>query len=84
MRTSPAPFLAAYSPFAGQHGNEIPSYRIYDADGDVVAETDNGKPAGQQQADARARPTCAMHSPNRQKRRRPSSTGGRKVTWRRP
>jgi hypothetical protein len=52
MRTSPAPFLAAYSPFADQHGNEIPSYRIYDANGDVVAETDSGKPDGQQEADA--------------------------------
>ena len=49
---SPAPFVVEYSAFEDQHGNEIPSYRIYDAEGDRVAETDSGKPDSQQAADA--------------------------------
>lgn len=49
---SPAPFILEYSPFEDQHGNEIPSYRIFDAEGDVVAETDSGKPDSRQEADA--------------------------------
>ena len=52
IRHSPAPFILEYSCFEDQHGNEIPSFRIYDADGDVVAETDSGKPADQQESDA--------------------------------
>lgn len=50
---SPALFVVEYSAFEDQHGNEIPSFRIYDAEGDAVAETDSGKPANQQEADAR-------------------------------
>jgi hypothetical protein len=49
---SPSPFLVEYSPFKGRHGNEIPSFRIHDAEGNPVAETDSGKPKGQQEADA--------------------------------
>lgn len=49
---SPAPFLAEYSPFEGQDGRDIPSFRIYDANGDQVAETDSHKPAEIQEADA--------------------------------
>jgi hypothetical protein len=49
---SPSPFLVEYSPFKGQHGNEIPSFRIHDAEGNPVAETDSGKPESQQEADA--------------------------------
>ena len=52
IRHSPAPFILEYICFEDQHGNEIPSFRIYDADGDVVAETDSGKPADQQESDA--------------------------------
>jgi len=52
MRTSPAPFSAEYEPFTGRDGGEIPSFRIYDANSDVVAETDSGKPCEQQEADA--------------------------------
>lgn len=49
---SPTPFNIEYSPFKGQDGQEIPSYRIFDAEGGVVAETDSGKPERQQAADA--------------------------------
>ena len=40
---------------ARQDGNAIPSWRIFDANGDRVAETDSGKPDSQQEADARLR-----------------------------
>jgi hypothetical protein len=50
---SPSPFLVESSPFQGQQGNEIPSFRIHDAEGNPVAETDSGKPEDQQEADAR-------------------------------
>jgi hypothetical protein len=49
---SPAPFISEHSPFEDQHGNEIPSYRIFDANGDKVAETDSDKPDDMQSADA--------------------------------
>jgi len=49
---SPAPFITEYQPFSGSDGAEIPSFRIYDAEGDVVAETDSGKPVAVQSADA--------------------------------
>ena len=49
---SPAPFTTEYSAFEDQHGNEIPSYRIFDAEGDKVAETDSNKPENVQCADA--------------------------------
>jgi hypothetical protein len=49
---SPAPFITEYSPFEAQDGHEIASYRIYDAKGDKVAETDSEKPADLQCADA--------------------------------
>lgn len=51
-RFSPAPFIAEYAPFTGADGGEIPSFRIFDANGDVVGETDSGKPLEQQGADA--------------------------------
>jgi hypothetical protein len=50
---SPSPFFVEYTPFQGRHGNEIPSFRVHDAEGNPVAETDSGKPRGQQEADAR-------------------------------
>jgi hypothetical protein len=49
---SPGPFTVEYSPFKAQDDREIPSFRIFDADGDQVAETDSGKPEDMQQADA--------------------------------
>lgn len=49
---SPAPFITEYQPFTGPDGAEIPSFRVYDAKGDVVAETDSGKPVAVQSADA--------------------------------
>jgi hypothetical protein len=49
---SPVPFITEYSPFENQRGEEIPSFRIYDAEGEVVAETDSGKPQETQEADA--------------------------------
>ncbi|MGE0278644.1 MAG: hypothetical protein AB7R40_24870 [Nitrospiraceae bacterium] len=49
---SPTPFMIEYSPFETQDGREIPSFRIFDAEGDPVAETDSGKPLAQQEADA--------------------------------
>lgn len=55
MKTSHsrAPFIITeYSAFEDERGNEIPCFRIYDADGDLVAETDSGKPGNVQQADA--------------------------------
>lgn len=51
---SPAPFTMEYSPFVSQDGREIPSFRIYDASGETVAETDSGKETATQEADARA------------------------------
>jgi hypothetical protein len=49
---SPSPFIVEYSPFENHDGNEIPSYRIFDAEGDKVAETDSDKPERVQCADA--------------------------------
>src|SRR5580658_7971143 len=49
---SPTPFSVEYSPHAGQDGKEVPSFRIYDAEGQVVAETDSDKSRDQQEVDA--------------------------------
>ena len=52
MQHSPAPFFIEYNPFENQRGDEIPSFRIYDAHGNIVAETDSGKSRDVQNADA--------------------------------
>lgn len=49
---SPAPFFIAYEPYLSQCDQEIPCFRIYDADGQVIAETDSAIPCRQQEANA--------------------------------
>ena len=52
IQHSPAPFFIAYEPYLSQRDQEIPCFRIYDADGQVIAETDSAIPCRQQEADA--------------------------------
>lgn len=49
---SPAPFFTIYEPYLSQRGREIPCFRIYDAEGKVIAETESATPGQQQEADA--------------------------------
>ncbi len=50
--TQPAPWALEYLPYASQDGHEIPNFRINDAEGDAVCETNEDLPSDVQEASA--------------------------------
>ena len=50
--TQPAPWELEYLPYTNQDNHEIPNFRINDAGGDTVCETNENLPADVQEANA--------------------------------
>ena len=52
MSTQPTPWAIEYLPYISNEGREIPNFRINDARGDAVCETNEDLPAAVQEANA--------------------------------